>query len=58
MSTIARNERGGGSNPLIGWKLDPSTIGSVALENHPPGGLDRGDWNGIAIVILDPSRHR
>ena len=27
MSTIARNERGGGSNPLIGWKLDPSTIG-------------------------------
>jgi gluconolactonase len=27
VSTIARNERGGGSNPLIGWKLDPSTIG-------------------------------
>jgi len=40
------------------FQLDPSTIGSVALENHPPSGLDHGDWNGIAIVILDPSRHR
>jgi phospholipid/cholesterol/gamma-HCH transport system substrate-binding protein len=39
------------------FQLDPSTIGSVALENRPPVGLDRGDWNGIAIVILS-SRHR
>jgi hypothetical protein len=40
------------------FQLDPSTIGSVAMENHPPPGLDRGDWNGIAIVMLDPPRHR
>jgi hypothetical protein len=39
------------------FQLDPTTIGSVALENRPPAGLDRGDWNGIAIVILS-SRHR
>jgi phospholipid/cholesterol/gamma-HCH transport system substrate-binding protein len=40
------------------FQLDPSTIGSVALENQPPAGLDRGDWNGIAIVMLNSSRHR
>jgi phospholipid/cholesterol/gamma-HCH transport system substrate-binding protein len=40
------------------FQLDPRTIGSVALENHPPAGLDRADWNGIAIVILNTSRHR
>jgi phospholipid/cholesterol/gamma-HCH transport system substrate-binding protein len=40
------------------FQLDPSTIGSVALENQPPAGLDRGDWNGIAIVIVDASGHR
>jgi phospholipid/cholesterol/gamma-HCH transport system substrate-binding protein len=39
------------------FQLDPSTIGSVALENQPPAGLDRGDWNGIAIVVLS-SRNR
>jgi gluconolactonase len=27
VSRIVRNGRGGGPNPLIGWKLDPSTIG-------------------------------
>jgi phospholipid/cholesterol/gamma-HCH transport system substrate-binding protein len=40
------------------FQLDPSAIGSVALENHPPPGLDRGEWNGIAIVILKSSRRR
>jgi phospholipid/cholesterol/gamma-HCH transport system substrate-binding protein len=40
------------------FQLDPSTIGSVALENRPPAGLDRGDWNGIAILILKSSRRR
>ena len=39
------------------FQLDPSTIGSVALENQPPAGLDRDDWNGVAIVIMS-SRHR
>ena len=39
------------------FQLDPSTIGSVALENQPPPGIDRGDWNGIAIVVLS-SRNR
>ena len=29
-----------------------------ALENKPPAGLDRGNWNGIAIVILESSSHR
>jgi phospholipid/cholesterol/gamma-HCH transport system substrate-binding protein len=40
------------------FQLDPSTIGSVALENRPPAGLGRSDWNGIAIVLLNSSRHR
>jgi phospholipid/cholesterol/gamma-HCH transport system substrate-binding protein len=40
------------------FQLEPSSIGSVALENHPPAGLDHGDWNGIAIVILDAPGHR
>src|ERR1700676_1862523 len=39
------------------FQLDPGAIGSVALENQPPAGLARGDWNGVAIVILS-SRHR
>jgi phospholipid/cholesterol/gamma-HCH transport system substrate-binding protein len=39
------------------FQLEPTTIGSVALENQPPAGLDRADWNGVAIVILS-SRHR
>lgn len=38
------------------FQLNPSNIGSVALENQPPTGLDRIDWNGVAIVILDASR--
>jgi phospholipid/cholesterol/gamma-HCH transport system substrate-binding protein len=40
------------------FQLDPRVIGSVALENRPPTGLDRGNWNGIAIVILESSGHR
>lgn len=40
------------------FQLEPTTIGSVALENRPPAGLDRTDWDGIAIVIVKPSRHR
>lgn len=40
------------------FQLDSTTIGSVALENRPPAGLDRVSWNGIAIVILKSSRHR
>jgi phospholipid/cholesterol/gamma-HCH transport system substrate-binding protein len=36
------------------FQLEPSSIGSVALENQPPLGLDRRDWNGVAIVILSP----
>jgi phospholipid/cholesterol/gamma-HCH transport system substrate-binding protein len=40
------------------FQLDPSVIGSVALESKPPAGLDRGNWNGIAIVILESSGHR
>jgi hypothetical protein len=40
------------------FQLEPTTIGSVALENRPPVGFDRVDWNGIAIVILKSSRHR
>jgi phospholipid/cholesterol/gamma-HCH transport system substrate-binding protein len=40
------------------FQLDPTTIGSVALENRPPAGLDRADWNGVAIVIFKSSRHR
>jgi hypothetical protein len=39
------------------FQLDPSAIGSIALESQPPTGLDRGDWNGIAIVIVS-SRKR
>jgi phospholipid/cholesterol/gamma-HCH transport system substrate-binding protein len=33
-------------------QLDPTTIGSVPLENQPPSGLDRAHWNGVALVIL------
>jgi phospholipid/cholesterol/gamma-HCH transport system substrate-binding protein len=40
------------------FQLDPSVIGSVALENRPPAGLDRGNWNGVAIVILESSGRR
>jgi phospholipid/cholesterol/gamma-HCH transport system substrate-binding protein len=40
------------------FQLDPSNVGSVALENRPPAGLDRGAWNGIAIVIVKSFRHR
>jgi hypothetical protein len=40
------------------FQLDPTTIGSVALKNRPLAGLDRNDWNGIAIVILRSSRYR
>jgi phospholipid/cholesterol/gamma-HCH transport system substrate-binding protein len=38
--------------------LDPTNIGSVALENQTPTGLDRASWDGIAIVILKSSRRR
>jgi phospholipid/cholesterol/gamma-HCH transport system substrate-binding protein len=40
------------------FQLEAAMIGSVALENRPPAGLDRASWNGIAIVILGSSRHR
>lgn len=40
------------------FQLDPSTIGSVALENRPPSGLDRSDWNGVAIVVVHPAGRR
>jgi phospholipid/cholesterol/gamma-HCH transport system substrate-binding protein len=40
------------------FHIDSSSIGSVALENRPPAGIDRGAWNGIAIVILNSPRHR
>jgi phospholipid/cholesterol/gamma-HCH transport system substrate-binding protein len=40
------------------FRLEPNSIGSVALENRPPAGLDRADWDGIAIVILKSSRRR
>jgi phospholipid/cholesterol/gamma-HCH transport system substrate-binding protein len=40
------------------FQLEPTTIGSVALENRPPAGVDRADWNGIAIVVVKSSHHR
>ena len=36
------------------FQLDPNAIGSVALENIPPGGVGHATWDGVAIVIVQP----
>jgi hypothetical protein len=38
------------------FSLDTSSVGTVALENHPPAGSSRTSWNGVAIVLLKVKR--
>ena len=34
------------------FQLDPGHLGAIPLENRPPDGLDRSNWDGICIVVL------
>jgi phospholipid/cholesterol/gamma-HCH transport system substrate-binding protein len=34
------------------FQLDPGHLGVIPLENRPPDGLDRSNWDGICIVVL------
>ena len=38
------------------FDLDPANIGSVALLERPPAGLDHPSWSGISIVVLKGQR--
>jgi phospholipid/cholesterol/gamma-HCH transport system substrate-binding protein len=38
------------------FRLDASSVGTVALENHPPAGSSHTSWNGVAIVLLKVKR--
>jgi hypothetical protein len=35
------------------FQLDPERLGVVPLKNLPPSGLDRSNWDGICIVVLE-----
>lgn len=34
------------------FHFNADNLGSIAMENRPPSGLDHLTWNGVAVVVL------
>jgi phospholipid/cholesterol/gamma-HCH transport system substrate-binding protein len=36
------------------FHFNAGNLGSIAMEDRPPSGLDHSTWNGVAVVVLKP----